>query len=85
MVRKNPELILSLSQEKILANNPDQIFIMESDTVNPEVFQELPFWHKLQAAKNNQVYVFDHDALVSPTSIDTVQEVTKQLREVASQ
>ena len=76
---------LTLSQEKILANNPDKIFIMESDTVNPEAFKQLPFWNKLQAAKNNQVYVFHHDGLVSPTSINTVEQVTKQLREVASQ
>ena len=75
---------LTLSQEKILANNPDKIFIMESTTVNPEVFRQLPFWNKLRASQNNQVYVFHHDGLVSPTSIDTVEAVTRKLREVAS-
>lgn len=75
---------LTLSQEKILATNPDKIFIMESDTVNPDSFKKLPFWNKLQATQNNQVYIFHHDGLISPTSVRTVEEVTNQLREVAS-
>jgi iron complex transport system substrate-binding protein len=75
---------LTLSQEQILAKNPDKIFIMESDNVNPESFNKLSFWNQLKASQNNQVYVFHHDGLVSPTSLDTVEEVTKKLREAAS-
>ncbi|AFY45993.1 ABC-type Fe3+-hydroxamate transport system, periplasmic component [Nostoc sp. PCC 7524] len=75
---------LTLSQEQILATNPEKIFIMESDNVNPEAFKKLPFWSQLQATQNNQVYIFHHDGLISPTSVRTVEEVTNQLREVAS-
>ncbi|MCJ8278879.1 MAG: ABC transporter substrate-binding protein [Rivularia sp. ALOHA_DT_140] len=75
---------LTLSQEKILTANPDKIFLIESDNINPEELKKLPFWSKLKATQNNQVYLFNHDGLISPTSIDTVEEVTKQLREVAA-
>lgn len=74
---------LTLSQEKILTANPDKIFLIESDNINPEELKKLPFWSKLKATQNNQVYLFHHDGLISPTSVDTVEEVTNQLREVA--
>jgi iron complex transport system substrate-binding protein len=74
---------LTLSQEKILTSNPDKIFITETNDTKPDEFKKLPFWNKLKAVQNNNVYVFHHDGLVSPTSISTVEEVTKQLREVA--
>ena len=75
---------LTLSQEKILTANPDKIFLIESDNINPEELKKLPFWSKLKATQNNQVYLFHHDGLISPTSVDTVEEVTNQLREVAT-
>ncbi|MBF2062870.1 MAG: ABC transporter substrate-binding protein [Calothrix sp. C42_A2020_038] len=75
---------LTLSQEKILASNPDKIFITETSRTKPEEFKKLPFWNKLRAVQNNHVYTFHHDGLVSPTSIDTVEQVTKQLREIAT-
>jgi iron complex transport system substrate-binding protein len=74
---------LTLSQEQILAANPEKIFIMESDTVNPDDFKKLPFWNQLKATRNNQVYIFHHDGLISPTSINTVEKVTNQLRQTA--
>ncbi|AFZ02849.1 ABC transporter substrate-binding protein [Calothrix sp. PCC 6303] len=74
---------LTLSQEKILEANPDKIFLIESGNLNPEEFKKLPYWNKLKAVQTNQVYTFHHDGLISPTSVDTVEQVTKQLREVA--
>lgn len=73
---------LTLSQEKILAANPDKIFLIESGNLNPEDFKKLPYWNQLKAVQNNQIYTFHHDGLISPTSIDTVEQVTKELREV---
>jgi iron complex transport system substrate-binding protein len=74
---------LTISQEKILEANPDKLFVIESANLNPNDFKKLPFWNKLKAVKNNQVYIFHHDGLITPTSIDTIEEVTKQLKEVA--
>ncbi|MGI0491001.1 ABC transporter substrate-binding protein [Alkalinema pantanalense CENA528] len=76
---------LTLSQEKILEMNPDKIFLIEGGGVRqrPEEITTLPFWKDLKAAKNNQVYIFHHDGLISPTSVDTVEAVTAQLRQAA--
>jgi iron complex transport system substrate-binding protein len=76
---------LTVSQEKIVEMNPDKIFIIEGGGVRqkPDEIKALPFWRDLKAAQTNQVYVFPHDGLISPTSVDTVGSVTKQLREAA--
>lgn len=76
---------LTLSQEKILASNPDKIFITETTSTKPDEYKKLPFWNKLKAVQNNNVYTFHHDGLVSPTSINTVEEVTKQLSDIAQE
>ncbi|MEB3216849.1 MAG: ABC transporter substrate-binding protein [Nostocales cyanobacterium 94392] len=76
---------LTLSQEKILTANPDKIFLIESDDINPDELKKETFWSQLKATQNNQVYIFHHDGLISPTSIDTVEEVTNQLRQAAKE
>lgn len=74
---------LTLSQEKILTANPDMIFLIESNNLKPDVLKKLPFWSKLKATQNNRVYIFHHDGLIAPTSIDTVIEVCSKLRRLA--
>jgi iron complex transport system substrate-binding protein len=76
---------LTLSQEKILEANPDKLFIIESANLNPDDFKQLSFWNKLKAVQNNQVYIFHHDGLITPTSVDNIGEVTQRLKKVATQ
>jgi iron complex transport system substrate-binding protein len=75
---------LTLSQEKILEANPDKLFVIDSDNLNPNDFKKLPFWNKLKAVQNNQVYTFHHDGLITPVSIDNIDETCKKLREIAA-
>ncbi len=75
---------MTLSQEKILEANPDKLFIIESDNLNPNDFKKLPYWNKLKAVQNNQVYTFHHDGLITATSIDNIEETCKKLREIAA-
>ncbi|MBW4666142.1 MAG: ABC transporter substrate-binding protein [Cyanomargarita calcarea GSE-NOS-MK-12-04C] len=74
---------LTLSQEKILEANPEKLFIIESDNLNPDDFKKLPFWNKLKAIQNNQVYTFHHDGLITPISVDNLEETCTKLREIA--
>ncbi|MBW4599978.1 MAG: ABC transporter substrate-binding protein [Calothrix sp. FI2-JRJ7] len=75
---------ITLSQEKILEANPEKLFVIESANLNPNDFKKLPYWSKLKAVQNNQVYIFHHDGLITPTSIDTITDVSKQLRDVGT-
>lgn len=76
---------LTLSQEKILTANPELIFLIESNNLKPDVLKKLPFWSKLKATQNDRVYIFHHDGLLTPTSINTVMEVCSKLRRIAQE
>jgi iron complex transport system substrate-binding protein len=77
---------ITLSAEKVLEANPDVIIIVNPPQGNSktdilETFKKEPFWQKLQAIKNNRVYVFDYYGLVNPGSIDAIAKACQQLKQ----
>jgi iron complex transport system substrate-binding protein len=76
---------VTLSAEKVLEANPEVIIVVSppqggSDATVLESFKKEAFWQKLQATKNNQVYVFNYYGLVNPGSIDTVEKACQQMK-----
>ncbi|AUS99623.1 iron ABC transporter substrate-binding protein [Nostoc sp. CENA543] len=76
---------VTLSAEKVLEANPETILIVSSPGSSPnsvlEALQKESFWQKLQATKNNRVYVFDYYGLVNPGSIDAIEKACRQLQQ----
>ncbi|BAT52242.1 Periplasmic binding protein [Nostoc sp. NIES-3756] len=77
---------VTLSAEKVLEANPEVIILINSpqsgsktDVLNE--FKKQGFWQKLEAAKNNRVYVFDYYGLVNPGSIDAIKKACEQLKQ----
>ncbi|MEJ1932511.1 ABC transporter substrate-binding protein, partial [Nostoc sp. NIES-2111] len=77
---------VTLSAEKVLEANPEAIILINSpqsgsntDVLNE--FKKQDFWQKLEAAKNNRVYVFDYYGLVNPGSIDAIKKACEQLKQ----
>ncbi len=80
---------ITLSAEKILEANPEVIILISppqggSETALLDSFKKESFWQNLQAAKNNQVYVFDYYGLVNAGSIDAIEKATQQLKQALS-
>lgn len=80
---------VTLSAEKILEANPEVLIIVNppqsgSQTEFLDAFKKEPFWNKLQAAKNNRVYVFDYYGLVNAGSIDSIEKASQQLKQALS-
>lgn len=75
---------VTLSAEKILQANPDVLLVVNTEQTNAEQFKSEPFWNKLKATQNKQVYVFDYYGLVNPGSLDKIEEACTRLREVLS-
>ena len=76
---------VTLSPEKLLEANPDVIFVIDPGNEGIiEQFQNDPFWGKLQAAINEQVYSFDYYGLVNPGSIEKIESACARLSEVLS-
>ncbi|BAY40058.1 periplasmic binding protein [Nostoc sp. NIES-2111] len=77
---------VTLSAEKVLEANPEAIILINSPQSGSNTnvlneFKKQGFWQKLEAAKNNRVYVFDYYGLVNPGSIDAIKKACEQLKQ----
>ncbi|MBH8574857.1 ABC transporter substrate-binding protein [Nostocaceae cyanobacterium CENA369] len=77
---------VTLSAEKVVEANPEVIIVVNppqvgSNTTVLESFKKEAFWQKLQATKNNRVYVFSYYGLVNPGSIDAIENACQQLKQ----
>lgn len=80
---------ITLSAEKVLEANPEIIILISppqggSETALLDSFKKESFWQNLQAAKNNQVYIFDYYGLINAGSIDAIEKATQQLKQALS-
>jgi len=80
---------VTLSAEKVIEANPEVIILVNSPQGNSEAalldsLKKEAFWQKLQATKNNRVYVFDYFGLVNPGSIDAIEKACQQLKQALS-
>ena len=69
-----------MSQEAILAANPDIIILGDSAYgVTPESIAERPGWDQINAVKNNRVVPFDDDliSLPGPRLVDGLEALSK--------
>jgi iron complex transport system substrate-binding protein len=78
---------VTLSPEKILEANPDTIILVNAPQGGSEQkviddFKKEAFWQKLQATKNNRVYVFDYLGLVNPGSIEAIGKAAEKLQKI---
>ncbi|MCC5648551.1 ABC transporter substrate-binding protein [Nostoc sp. XA013] len=77
---------VTLSAEKVLEANPEVIILVNPPQGNSEAglldsLKKEAFWQKLQATKNNRVYIFDYYGLVNPGSIDAIEKACQQLKQ----
>ncbi|HIK05755.1 MAG TPA: ABC transporter substrate-binding protein [Trichormus sp. M33_DOE_039] len=76
---------VTLSAEKVIEANPEVILIVSPPGSSPtsvlDGLKKQSFWQKLQATKNNRVYVFNYYGLVNPGSIDAIERACQQLQQ----
>ncbi|ESA38592.1 periplasmic binding protein [Leptolyngbya sp. Heron Island J] len=73
---------ITLSAEKILAMNPEQLFFIDSGSGLEEEIAQLktdPFWEQLSAVQSDQVYGFDYHGLINPGSVQSIEQVCAAL------
>lgn len=73
---------ITLSPEKILEMNPEQLYFIDSgDGLEDEISQLKtdPFWSQLSAVQSNQVHAFDYHGLINPGSIESIEQVCNNL------
>ena len=73
---------ITLSPEKVLEMNPDQLLFVDSGGgVDDEIAQLKtdPFWGQLTAVQSDQVYGFNYHGLINPGSIQSIEQVCSAL------
>lgn len=76
---------VTLSAEKLLSANPDIILVI--DPGNEGILQQFktdPFWGKLKATANQQVYSFDYYGLINPGSLEKIEAACDRLSQILS-
>ena len=73
---------ITLSPEKVLEMNPEQLYFVASGGGVEEEITQLktdPFWSQLAAVQSDQVYGFDYHGLINPGSVSSIEQVCKKL------
>ncbi|MEM1253378.1 MAG: ABC transporter substrate-binding protein [Cyanobacteria bacterium P01_H01_bin.21] len=73
---------VTLSPEKVLEMNPDQLLFVDSGGgVDGEIAQLKtdPFWGQLTAVQSDQVYGFGYHGLINPGSLQSIEQVCNAL------
>ncbi|MEM9482809.1 MAG: ABC transporter substrate-binding protein [Cyanobacteria bacterium P01_F01_bin.116] len=73
---------ITLSAEKVLEMNPEQLFFIDSGgDIEKEIAQLKtdPFWSQLAAVQSEQVYSFDYHGLINPGSVSSIEQVCDRL------
>ncbi|TAE56721.1 MAG: ABC transporter substrate-binding protein [Nostocales cyanobacterium] len=73
---------VSLSAEKVLESNPDVLIVVNAEPTLLDSLKKEPFWQKLKATQNNQVYVFDYYGMVNPGSIAAIEKTSQELKKI---
>ncbi|WP_246605568.1 ABC transporter substrate-binding protein [Sphaerospermopsis torques-reginae] len=73
---------VTLSAEKVLEANPDVLIVVNAETTLLDSLKKEPFWQKLKATQNNQVYVFDYYGMVNPGSIAAIEKSAQELKKI---
>jgi iron complex transport system substrate-binding protein len=73
---------VSLSAEKVLESNPDVLIVVNAEPTLLDSLKKEPFWQKLKATQNNQVYVFDYYGMVNPGSIAAIEKTSQKLKDI---
>lgn len=75
---------ITLSPEKILAADPDNIILIDTPDGAMEALKTQAFWKQLTAVQQNQVYSLDYYGLVNPGSIESIEMTCQRLQELLS-
>lgn len=73
---------VTLSPEKILEMNPEQLYFIDSGGGLEDEIAQLktdPFWSQLTAVQSDQVQAFDYHGLINPGSINSIEQVCNNL------
>ena len=73
---------VNLSPEWLLESQPENIILIKTPGSDIAQYQSLNIWNKLEAVKNNKVYIFDYYGLINAGGIKAINKACQKLSSI---
>ena len=73
---------VNLSPEWLLESQPENIIVIKTPGSDIAQYQSINIWNKLEAVKNNKVYIFDYYGLINAGGIEAINKACQKLSSI---
>ena len=73
---------VNLSSEWLLESQPENIIVIKTPGSDIAQYQSINIWNKLEAVKNNKVYIFDYYGLINAGGIKAINKACQKLSSI---
>ncbi len=73
---------VNLSPEWLLESQPENIIVIKTPGSDIAQYQSINIWNKLEAVKNNKVYIFDYYGLINAGGIKAINKACQKLSSI---
>ena len=73
---------VNLSSEWLLESQPENIIVIKTPGSDIAQYQSINIWNKLEAVKNNKVYIFDYYGLINAGGINAINKACQKLSSI---
>ena len=73
---------VNLSSEWLLESQPENIIVIKTPGSDIAQYQAINIWNKLEAVKNNKVYIFDYYGLINAGGIKAINKACQKLSSI---
>ena len=73
---------VNLSPEWLLKSQPENILVIKTPGSDISQYESINIWNKLEAVKNNKIYIFDYYGLINAGGINAINKACQKLSSI---
>ena len=73
---------VNLSPEWLLKSQPENILVIKTPGSDLSQYESINIWNKLNAVKNNKVFIFEYYGLINAGSINSINQACQKLSSI---
>ena len=70
---------VNLSPEWLLKSQPENILVIKTPGSDISQYESINIWNKLEAVKNNKIYIFDYYGLINAGGLNAINKACQKL------
>ena len=72
----------NISSEWLVSENPKNIIVISTPGSDISQYRQLPYWNKLNAVKNDNIYEFEYYGFINPGSTEAINNACIKLKAI---